>query len=180
MSSGGYADGNWYCVRRIELKHTLLEGLDKKQALWANAVLRSKHPLENLSRSQTYMEQFTMAVDSVCFGSGELVSKVSSAMQQYADARPDVFSGTMWVVNTGPVDKAPGFFSATTRTETGGMKMGLSLRIQYASGVVLQSRWLHERSNLLDAWCAALSAAGAKFSGPQDSSVQPAACDHSN
>lgn len=166
------SDGNWYCVRRIELKHTLLENLDGKPGLWANAVLRSKHPLENISRLQNYMEQFTVAVDSVCFSSGEFVSSVSSVMQKYVVARPHVFSGRIWVVNTGPVDKEDGAFSAATRMEVGGMKMGLSMRVEWARGFVLSGKWLEERSSLLDAWCAALADAGATFSSPHDSSLE--------
>lgn len=165
------ADGNWYCVKRIELKHTLLEGLDGKPALWANAVLRSKHPLENISRLQKYLEQFTVAIDSTCFSSGELVPAVSSVMQKYVVARPHVFSGTIWVVNTGPVDKDKGAFSAATRMEIGGMKMGMSLRFEWARGFLLSGKWLDERSSLFDAWCAALDDAGATFSSPHHSSL---------
>ena len=75
--------GDWYEVKRIELNHTLLQSLTGAKAMWANAVLRTKHPLENLSREMNYTEQWTMAVDSKCFGEG-VVEKVKAKLQEYA------------------------------------------------------------------------------------------------
>lgn len=137
-------------MRRIELKHTLLEGVDKKLALWANSKLRSVHPLENISRSKIYTEQFTVATDIACFASHSLVAKVTAAMKSYVESRPHVFSGFFLVMNTGAVDKVGSMFSATTRTDPAGLKMGLSLRIEYAENFLLNSAWYGERSKMLD------------------------------
>ena len=153
-------------MRRIELKHTLLEGVDKKLALWANSKLRTVNPLENISRSKIYTEQFTVATDITCFASQDLVAKVTASMKSYVESRPHVFSGVFLIMNTGPVDKMGSNFSATTRTCSGGMKMGLSLRIQYAENFLLGGSWFLERSKMLDTFCAALIKAGATYSSP--------------
>ena len=107
-----------------------------------------------------------MAIDVSCFASNDLVAKVSAVMKSYVESRPHVFSGFFLVMNTGAVDKVGSMFSATTRTDPAGLKMGLSLRIEYAENFLLNSSWYAERSKMLDTWGAALTNAGATYSLP--------------
>ena len=148
-------DGDWYHVKRIELTHTLLESLAGARALWANSVLRKKHPLENLSRELYYTEQWTLAVDAKCFANG-LVKNVNAVLRAYVDARPDIFTGWLLVLNSGPVDKEVGTMSVRTKAAIAGLKMGLTVRVQFVNGFLMRSSFYTERSNFIEAWTEAI------------------------
>ena len=76
-------DGDWFLVLKIHLNYTILQNLEGKQAMWRNSVLRTKHPLENLSRAgQQYSEQWTLAIDNICFAEG-LLETVAAELKEY-------------------------------------------------------------------------------------------------
>jgi hypothetical protein len=79
------------------------------------------------------------AVDSKCFSKG-LVAKVKESLQAYIGARPDVFTGFLLVLNTGPVEKEEGTFATRGKASIAGLKMGLSVRVQFVNGFLSSHR----------------------------------------
>ena len=86
---------------------------------------------------------------------------------RHIDARPDIFTGWLLVLNTGPVEREPGTFSTRGKAGIAGLKMGLSVRVRFVNGFLMATSFYEGRSGFISAWSAAMTEAGVTYTTTQ-------------